>query len=242
MERIQIENIGWVSLKWGNRYKSIKLKVSVKEGIVLTFPRENDRTKALELLFQHQDWLKKTAQKAKNEFEKYLFNEKEIIHSKYRKIELKRHSSSEIKLHADQNSGAIFLPENANIRTASTQESIRKMFEVILKNEAEYFILPKAKQIALKHNIKVKSFSIRPSRTRWGSCSAINAITFSSYLVLLPERLVDYVIYHELAHVQEKHHQKSFWAHLCSLLPNALQLDAEMQIHRTMYLNKINMD
>lgn len=242
MERIEVENIGKVTLKWGLRYKTVKLKISAKEGIVLTFPHEFDKSKAMQLLYNNIAWVKKNAQKAKQEFKQYIFTEYEIIHSKYRKIKIKRHISKNIKLHADNTSAIIYIPEQTNLHTIQSQESIRKMYEVILKNEAEHYIMPRAISTAQKHKIQYNSFSIRPSRTRWGSCSSINKITFSSYLVLLPEHLIEYVIYHELAHVQEKHHQKSFWTHLQKLLPNAIQLDEEMRNYRTLYLNKINMD
>ena len=49
-------------------------------------------------------------------------------------------------------------------------------------------------------------------RTRWGSCTpATGAIRLSSALVRFPDWVVDYVIVHELVHLQESGHSAAFW-------------------------------
>ena len=49
-------------------------------------------------------------------------------------------------------------------------------------------------------------------RTRWGSCTpATGAIRLSSALVRFPDWVLDYVIVHELAHLQESGHSAAFW-------------------------------
>ena len=39
-------------------------------------------------------------------------------------------------------------------------------------------------------------------------------------LMKLPIDVINYVIVHELAHIEHKHHQKSFWACVKHYLPN----------------------
>lgn len=43
----------------------------------------------------------------------------------------------------------------------------------------------------------------------WGSCDPDDRITLNIKLILSPEELIDYVIYHELCHLREHHHGKA---------------------------------
>jgi hypothetical protein len=48
-------------------------------------------------------------------------------------------------------------------------------------------------------------------RTKWGSCSHQNNLTLNSLLAYLPEHLIEYVIFHEVAHTKERKHADNFW-------------------------------
>lgn len=60
---------------------------------------------------------------------------------------------------------------------------------------------------------------ITSARTRWGSCSARNSLSFTWRLMLAPSLASDYVIFHELAHVRVKNHAPAFWKLVESLMP-----------------------
>lgn len=63
-------------------------------------------------------------------------------------------------------------------------------------------------QWARKLDVKVGSISIRATRTKWASCSTSGRLTFDVSLPDLPDDLQDYVIVHELLHIQVPNHGK----------------------------------
>jgi predicted metal-dependent hydrolase len=68
--------------------------------------------------------------------------------------------------------------------------------------------------LAVRHGFTYNRLCIRNQKTRWGSCSATNNINLNVKLVLLPDRLIDYVLLHELLHTRIKNHGQGFWAEL----------------------------
>lgn len=53
---------------------------------------------------------------------------------------------------------------------------------------------------------------IRAQRTRWASCSAAGRMSFNWRLLLAPESVLDYVVWHEVAHLQVLDHSPRFWS------------------------------
>jgi predicted metal-dependent hydrolase len=56
------------------------------------------------------------------------------------------------------------------------------------------------------------TLTIRGQRTRWASCSRGGAMSFNWRLLLAPEAVLDYVVWHEVCHLQIMDHSPRFWA------------------------------
>jgi predicted metal-dependent hydrolase len=57
-----------------------------------------------------------------------------------------------------------------------------------------------------------RDLSIRGQHTRWASCSADGRMSFNWRLLLAPERVLDYVVWHEVCHLEILDHSPRFWA------------------------------
>jgi predicted metal-dependent hydrolase len=63
------------------------------------------------------------------------------------------------------------------------------------------------------------ALTIRNQRTRWGSCSAAGAMSFNWRLLLAPEAVLDYVVWHESCHLIHLDHSPRFWGLLAEHRP-----------------------
>lgn len=71
---------------------------------------------------------------------------------------------------------------------------------------------PRVEALARSLGLTYGRLTIRASRSKWGSCSSRNDLSLSLFMMLLPERLRDYVIVHELCHTVHHDHSARFHA------------------------------
>ena len=64
------------------------------------------------------------------------------------------------------------------------------------------------------------SISMRNQKSRWGSCSSEGNLNFNCRLLFVPDRIVDYVVIHELAHRRFMNHSKAFWKEVEKYMPD----------------------
>lgn len=81
-------------------------------------------------------------------------------------------------------------------------------------------ISERASEFAKKYGFKYNKINITNALKRWGSCSPNGNLNFSWKLIMAPLAVVDYVIIHELVHLDVKNHGKSFWARVKTLMPD----------------------
>ena len=73
-------------------------------------------------------------------------------------------------------------------------------------------------------NVHPTGISITSARTRFGSCSSKNRLSFSWRLMAYPEEAIDYVVVHELAHILHHDHSRAFYAVIESVMPDHKEL------------------
>jgi predicted metal-dependent hydrolase len=95
------------------------------------------------------------------------------------------------------------------------EESSSKILPITEENElrkkAKAYLPARLDFLAKEYRFDYSTVNIRKSRTRWGSCSSKKTINLSFYLMLLPERLADYVLFHELCHTVYMDQGQEFW-------------------------------
>lgn len=70
------------------------------------------------------------------------------------------------------------------------------------------------------YGFKHGAITIKNHKTMWGSCSRQGNLNFNYRIALVPQRFSDYVIVHELCHLQEFNHSQRFWALVGRTIPD----------------------
>lgn len=73
---------------------------------------------------------------------------------------------------------------------------------------------------ARRMNLHPKRVTMREMHRRWGSCTDRATVTLNTRLAWLPPEVVEYVVCHELAHLQELNHGPKFWALVAQHMPD----------------------
>jgi len=73
-------------------------------------------------------------------------------------------------------------------------------------------IAPRLERACAAIGASYARLSIRGQRTRWGSCSRTGTMSFNWRLLLAPEPVLDYVVWHEVCHLRVMDHSSRFWA------------------------------
>ncbi len=105
---------------------------------------------------------------------------------------------------------------------------IHKCLQSLWKVETKELLVSRIPAMAEGSALLPKSYGVRVTHTRWGSCGPDQSLNFSAYLAPLPDALVDYVLWHEWVHLEHKHHGAEFWRALEKALPGAKALDQSL--------------
>lgn len=114
-----------------------------------------------------------------------------------------------VKKYLDLNRNTI--REKLPINDPATQRTRDYQKKLLMKKARDY--LPyRLEYYAKLYGYKYEKCRLSHANTRWGSCSSNKTISLNIGLMKLPEPLRDYVILHELAHLNHMDHSKAFWA------------------------------
>ena len=119
--------------------------------------------------------------------------------------------------------------DGAFILPAGTPEEVFASLEKFYRTAIRRYVEKRIRDCAAQAGVKFDRVRISGAETRWGSCSTSGTISFSWKLAQCPPPLIDYVIWHELTHLEEMNHSPRFWRKLEAHLPGARERRRELR-------------
>ncbi len=93
------------------------------------------------------------------------------------------------------------------------------LFTAWYKSQARKIISERLAALACVHDFHYQKMRLSSARTRWGSCSSRKTISITWRLIMAPPEVIDYVLIHELVHLEFPNHSKTFWKRVAALQP-----------------------
>lgn len=117
-------------------------------------------------------------------------------------------------------SHVIFVPKRKKVRSKEL---------LVLKARALALVTQRIGVFNAHYGFEVGKITVKDQKTRWGSCSKAGNLNFNYKIALLPEKLADYIVVHELCHLGEFNHCRAFWALVAQTLPDYCALRSELR-------------
>jgi predicted metal-dependent hydrolase len=90
--------------------------------------------------------------------------------------------------------------------------SIKRALETLYRRKARETFEERAECFADEMGVEYAKIDVRNQRTKWGSCSTSGTLGLNWRLMMAPMEIMEYIVIHELAHLQEPNHNDAFWS------------------------------
>ena len=96
---------------------------------------------------------------------------------------------------------------------------------------AKVWLWDKVQDYVARMEVQPVGLKVQDLGYRWGSCGKGDWLYFHWKTILLPARIAEYVVVHEIAHLHEPHHTPAFWLRVERAMPDYAQRRAWLAEH-----------
>ena len=181
-----------VKVKRSALAKRLSLRISSLDGrVTLTAPPHISHRKIEQFVFEKEEWLrhniKQVPDPIKVEIGAYI---PVLGHT----VQLTKCNDSRIWHHGNE----IYVPEHKSNIGARVLDYLKILAFDKLAKKSDFY--------SAKLGQSYKKLSVRDTRSRWGSCSQDRVLMFSCRLIMAPQEVLEYVVAHEVAHLEQMNH------------------------------------
>lgn len=188
-----------------SKRKDVEIQIKADNSVVVFAPLATKVDQVRSLVNQRMQWIQSkrlvrslTLQKNKKE---YVPGESFLLFGDNYSLEIKNHGKQ---------SNLVYDGKKFLLKPQATKEG-EKWFVSFYKKVAKESLVPRAESLAKKLGYKASQIRVMELGARWGSCSTAKRINLNWRLAMLPKHIADYVIIHELTHIESTGHNDKFW-------------------------------
>lgn len=195
-----------------SKRKTIALEVTDRATLIVKAPYFVSNKAIYEVIEKHKSWINKRIAISKTREKP---SEKEFVSG-----ESFLYLGRAYRLFVVYSQKEPFKFDNAFYLREDMQPLGRDIFINWYRNAARKFISERVNYYSNLAGIKYNKAKITSAMKRWGSCSRNGDLSFTYRLVMAPIFVIDYVVVHELCHIIEHNHSKTFWGNVKVILPD----------------------
>lgn len=188
----------------------------------VTIPRGGTQKAAREFLERHTDWLAQQLQKRASALSLVAWSNGTEIYYRGERVALQVDAG-------ERRVVVCFADQVVKLRYGNTD--IRLAVERYLRQLATRELPLRTQELAKAHGAVIQRVVVRDQRSRWGSCSARRTISLNWRLIQTPNFVQDYIILHELMHLQEMNHSVRFWRLVENVCPGYAEAEKWLKQH-----------
>lgn len=194
-----------IAVKRSARRKTMALKVRGDE-VSLHLPKRMPLWLGKQFVAKQQDWLNARLLVAGQQAKRFFTAESKqpYLGNDY-PLQLNPDLKQRRQLVFDDQQFCLKLAINADA------ETIKNTLLRGYKQLAEAYLPDRCQQLADLTGLRPTKIQLRSYKARWGSCNARGEVQLNWLLIQAPPAVIDYVIIHELCHLQQMNHSANFW-------------------------------
>ncbi|MGB7291904.1 MAG: SprT family zinc-dependent metalloprotease [Thermodesulfobacteriota bacterium] len=197
-----------------SRRKTVGLEVTPEALLIVRAPRNLSRREISEIIDKERPWILKKQKFFRENHSK--IREKDFIEGE----EFLYLGRSYLLRIASKTGRALSVDDNFIYLSDDSIGDAREIIENWYKERAYDVVSQRAVYYSDLSGIKFNRINITSARKRWGSCSPNGNLNIAWRLVMAPPMVIDYVIVHELSHVEIRNHSKKFWSRVRAIIPD----------------------
>jgi len=208
------------------KIKRISLTIENKDEIIIKTPLKFKSHMIKEIAFEHKDWILNSLLKvpAKNSFDFVSGGVVPYLGVQYPMELVEDSKIQNVKFILEDD---LFIVRYNNEKQSYDDfvDGLKKFY----KYNAIKIIDPIFDEWTHKTQLFPNKIGYRYAKRRWGSCSHIDNISINYKLLQFEKRCIEYVVIHELCHIQEKNHSKKFWNLVSLFMPDYKQQEKKLK-------------
>lgn len=218
------------SVRENGRAKRVILRILPEAGLVLTVPCGFDRNLLPGILEQHRRWIERHMGEVgdrppvdpASRMPDTIFLE---ANAETWTVRYQNDPGSDLLMNWRVNPDRIIDLTGDLSRVSDCCRLLRAW----LKDQGRRLLVPWVEEWSDATGLRVRRVQLRVQKSRWGSYSSRGTLSLNASLLLLPKNLVDYVLVHELCHIDHPGHSSSFWKQVERWQPDYRRLDTEIK-------------
>jgi predicted metal-dependent hydrolase len=196
-------------IKVNSRSKKITLKIKSNGDLIITTPPLVPKFLIKKFVKQNEAWIKEKQQQRKEVSPKFIGkNFLYLFGKKYPLKIVETPGPSRVMLKKEE---IVLNIHDSGKKIDFDFTNPPMVLTRFIKNTAQHYITKKAATMAKKMKLEYKKIGFKAQKTRWGSCSSRKNLNFNWRLAHFKPEIIDYVVIHELAHLEQMNHSRDFW-------------------------------